>query len=319
MRPSSTRSGSTRSLPFLASLFSLLSLSCLTACGGGSEADDGAVAASSSPPTLEGPSPAPVLPVTNTEVPFLSNELPEAGSTTAIGNGVEGVWVSPQGTSAGFAFIEADGRYLGFLVSPSTYPEVLEGRVALAGTGWTFASPSTWSISDGTSAYATALFGAGDVMPRHAFQGRYALGQADARQQGFGYRYDAANAKATTQADVAGEWSGDDGIFLSVDASGVVKGSTRGQAWGDCALSGTVRHTDPNTRKNLFAVTLSAMQDVGGVVPRLCLIDTRSQALGGLAAITPSGHRKALRLLVKNGTRSVMSELARDVSPDYYR
>lgn len=315
-------------------LFSLA----LAACGGG-EVDDNTAA--TSPSTAAdvhnnangngngntigaGPSPG-APPATSSALRpdvLLSNELPQAGSISAIGNGVEGLWETSSGGSTGFAFISPEGRYLGVVAVPSAYPAVFDGRVTLAGTNWRFTSPSAWSISDGLSGYSTALYGTGSVMPRNLFQGSYATGQPDAVPQPLGHQYAAANAMAAMQADVQGAWTAT-AVFLSIDAQGTLQGRTRGEVYGDCALNGTVTHNEPATRKNLFAVMLTA-SPLTSALQATAPCRLGPQPFSGYTAVTlpratGGGRRPALKLLLSSGSRSLMADLEKDASAEVYR
>src|SRR5256885_723474 len=115
----------------LAGLFAAVAL--LAACGGGgggASADAPSTAGpSSAPPSSPatppspsppGPSPSPATPAPPAPSPpaagetLPSNDAPQAGSTTAVGNGVEGVWVVADDSFSGFAVIDAAGNYLSF-------------------------------------------------------------------------------------------------------------------------------------------------------------------------------------------------------------
>jgi hypothetical protein len=315
------------SITFLALLASLV----LTACGGGGGDDTpaGASASTASTPahdeTTDTPAPAAPAPIpapTPRTVSLISNDLPQAGSSTAIGNGVEGFWVAPAGVASGFGFVTPGGGYLAFVAAPSTHPALFHGSLVLAGTGWTFAPASRWSISDGTNAYAASLSGTGGVMLRHRFQGRYRTGQSGTDQP-LAYDYAQANALAVSQADVAGDWRIDD-ITLSVDPDGVLTGGTRGERYGRCALRGSLTHNDLGTRKNLFDLSFSAMPTDDPADPP-CLLDA-AQRFQGHAAVTLSGgdnsgmvsllaHRHSLSLLARDGAhRLVAAEFDRDLS-----
>lgn len=219
------------------------------------------------PPPPPTPAPAPV----SEEPP--SNATPEAGSTTATGNGVEGLWVARAGSTPGMAFIDAAGNYLGF----ESTSHLLDGVWELSGTQWAFTASSFFFNSGSGIPIATGLAGSGTVTPRSGFEGTYG---AISPSLPLAHDYAAANALAVGQADAAGTWTATT-LSVVITASGDMTGRMTSVSAGDCSLAGTVLQASPGTAKNLYAVTVTPSNGPSGT----CDLKN-GQTYQGHAAIT---------------------------------
>ncbi|PZX34704.1 conserved exported hypothetical protein [Cupriavidus phytorum] len=238
-----------RQLFMPAALLSAIAL--LTACGGG---DDGtSTTAPQSPPSDNQPAPEPAPkpapepapePAPTPEpkgelLPSLS--APQAGSTAAVGNGSEGIWVSFTTTT----LIDSSGRFI--------QPRLM----AVLGGTFQF-SGSTWTLGPDTL-YETGLprpvTGSGTITAGQRFNGNFVIPPNTDTNELAGI-YDPSNALAVDQAAIAGSWK-QSGFAMQIDTEGHVTGTyTIGTRV--CDLQGTATLATPGSAKNLYAVRIFA-------------------------------------------------------------
>jgi hypothetical protein len=183
---------------------------------------------------------------------------PDAGSTVAAGNGVEGLY------TGGFdlAFIGSAGAYV-----HSDLLTFSSGSISFSGNSWDIVSGFNFNNVGGSA----PLSGSGTVVPFMKLSG-----VENGRTVNLNYAVE--NALAVSQDALQGRWvSTPNGFDITVDSNGNFDGTTTG-AFGTCSVSGKMLLTSPLSHKNLYAVTLNASGGSG------CWLDTTS-AHTGFAAI----------------------------------
>lgn len=276
-----------RQLVTPAALLSAIAL--LAACGGG---DDGTGnAAPQTPPSGNQPAPAPApapaptpSPAPSPEpapapVPEPSGELlpslnaPQAGSTAAVGNGSEGIWVSFRTTT----LVGPDGTF----VQPRVLG-VLGGTFQFSGSTWTLGPGSLYETG-----LAMPVTGSGTITPGQRLDGSFVIPPATDANELSG-TYDASNALAVDQAAIAGSWK-QSGFALQIDDAGHVTGThTNGTLV--CDLQGTATLATPGSARNMYTVRMVAQ------------VSTQPGTTGcSLSTGIPHNGLAALRLMPANG------------------
>ncbi|GGP20869.1 hypothetical protein [Silvimonas iriomotensis] len=238
--------------------FSAVALSlALAACGGGGGDSTSTSAPVATPTPTPAPTPAP------TPVPTIQN--PQAGSTAAVGNGIEGYWTNsasvadPKNASKNLVLIAPDGEMFGFSSATDTYNQ---GTLTFSGSTWAASGERAIGQTDGT------FNDTGTFVAQSSF--------TDPTSADLTFdTYSIANALAVTQADATGTW-GSLTNGVTVDASGNFSGSTTEA--GRCNVSGSLLQFQPSTKKNLFKVTFTATQSLNCTLPL-------GQQFSGLATI----------------------------------
>lgn len=181
---------------------------------------------------------------------------PQEGSTALTGNGRQGIYVDFDGVT----FISNGGA---LMYRDST--QWVFGAIQGIGADWSF-HPSTISKSIiGTG--LDLVTGSGSFEARKSMAGQYSVGGRTAKRWGR-LNYALENALAVTQDSMAGEWSSTSdtgfGMSIKIDSTGKVTGTTAGDKFGVCSLTGTVVQSEPSTSRNLFSVKLNAMNAATG-------------------------------------------------------
>ena len=222
----------------------------LTACGGGGGSDPAPTSSSnasapstaSSPQTASSPTGASTPAVSGEQLPSLAS--PQAGSTAATGNGLEGIWTTPSGVSMTNGFIDPQGN-LSSLNSVGGFG-VSEFFGVLAGTA------PNWTLTSGTAfisnVYYPTTAGSGTFAANQTFTGSYT---DNGSTTALSWIYDAANALAVTQSSVAGTWA-ETGSSLTIADDGTLTGNL-----GGCPVSGTLLLTTPSSSKNLYTLSVT--------------------------------------------------------------
>ncbi|SOY64722.1 hypothetical protein [Cupriavidus taiwanensis] len=238
-----------RQLVMPAALLSAIAL--LAACGGG---DDGtSTTAPPTPPSDNQPAPAPApAPVPEpapepAPAPEPKGELlpslgaPQAGSTAAVGNGSEGIWVSFTTTT----LVDSSGRF----IQPRLLA-VLRGTFQFSGSSWTLGPDTLYETG-----LARPVTGSGTITPGQRLDGNFVV-PPSTDTNGLAGIYDSSNALAVDQAAIAGDWK-QSGFAMHIDPAGHVAGTyTAGTRV--CELQGTATLATPGSAKNLYAVRIFA-------------------------------------------------------------
>jgi hypothetical protein len=213
-----------------------------------------------------------------------SNTSPQAGSTSAVGNGREGLWISSGGATQGFAFVTPTDQYLSFIPPSATgtgFGALFDGAWDAAGSNWSFAAGSTFHAGTSSGPVWGGLYGSGTVTPLSQLQGEYRLLSPGATPTAFSMDYSVANALAVSAGDIVATWS-NGGVTIGIDATGALSGSAQGGSVGSCAMSGSAAAHEPGTSKNFYTVSIT----LGDVTPNSCLLDKTHGAYQGYGAIT---------------------------------
>lgn len=278
-----------RKLAMPAALLSAIAL--LAACGGGGD-DGGSAPAAETPPADTKPAPVPApdptpKPSPDPEPapapvgePLPNINAPQPGSTAAVGNGSEGLWINRSTAT----LIDSSGKFIS-----TELLGVLGGAFQFSGSTWTL-SPGT--LFEWMLAYSAT--GSGTITPNNRFDGNYSTAQNGVPKPISG-TYDAANALAVNQAVIAGNWK-QNGFAMQLDDAGNLTGTyTRGTRV--CTLHGTVLLAEPGSAKNLYVVN---------VVPS----NSTDAASTGCDLTTSVPHRgyAAIRLMPADGSILVTSD-----------
>jgi hypothetical protein len=228
---------------------------------------------------------------------------PQAGSTAAVGNDSEGVYVA----LLGLTYVGADGA-----IARQFNVGSLWGSITVAGLNWTFNPDTTFYFVD-----ASPVTGSGTFSPKVSMDGTYAYGSRES--SAFGpLKYAIENALAVSQDSVVGKWANKDtsfgiGISIEVDAKGAFTGTTTGVQVGNCSISGTVAQAQPGTSKNMYGVTMKAV-DAGTDTKTACQLNT-AVPYAGPAAITlapagnfdSNGYFRGISFLIKSAAGATLS------------
>ncbi|MGF6531424.1 hypothetical protein P3T20_002205 [Paraburkholderia sp. GAS206C] len=234
--------------PLLA--LSLVASLVLTACGGGggsgSSTTPAATSASSpsaaSAPVASAPVAASTPTVNGETLPSLTS--PQAGSTVATGNGLQGIWTANASGDKTTAFIDAQNN-ISYLSTVLTLPvSQFFGVISPTST--------TWTLTSGVQFlqpffYATTS-GSGTFTANQAFSGSFV---ANSSTVNLSWTYDPANALAVTQASVVGTWA-ETNSSITVDSSGAVTGTL-----SSCPVTGTLLLTSAGSSQNLYSLSLT--------------------------------------------------------------
>ncbi|MGJ7613086.1 MULTISPECIES: hypothetical protein [unclassified Variovorax] len=283
----------------------------LAGCGGGGGGSGGmpmlpvlpaaAPAPASSPPPA--PAPAPNRdPVPGSE-PLPSLSAPQAGSTAAVGNDSEGVYV----TLLGLTYVGADGA-----IARQFNVGSLWGSIRVSGLNWTFNPDTTFYFVK-----ASAVTGSGTFSPKVSMDGTYAYESRGS--SAFGpLRYAVENALSVSQDSVVGKWANADtsfgiGVSIEVNAKGAFTGTTTGAQVGNCSISGTVSQAQPGTSKNMYGLTMKAV-NTGTDTKTACQLNTTLPYAGpAVISLAPAGnfesngYFRGISFLVKGGAGATLS------------
>ncbi len=215
----------------------------------------------------------PFAPIAGTEP---APTKPEPGSTAEVGAVSEGIYQA----MFGYTFIDSNGK-----LSRRNLIDWIDGTITVTGD-------VNWTV-EGKSYYLTtqSLTGSGTFTPKTSMQGSYSTNSGSAQDWGT-LKYSLSNSLAITPASLQGKWSVTDGsMSVEFDQDGMmVSGTTSGATFGVCDLSITAAQSAPGTSKNLFSLTMTAVNAATGTAPA-CKLDTVSP-YSGLAAVvlTPAGN-----------------------------
>lgn len=233
-----------RKIAMPAALLSAIAL--LAACGGGGD-DATPTPAPQTPPSENSPAPAPGPKPDPAPQPEPAGELlpslstPQSGSTAAVGNGSEGLWVGTMNAT----LVDNSGKFV-----HARLTGVLGGAFQFSG--------STWTLGPGTlyeTGFANPATGAGTITPGQRFDGNFVATPGNVTNALSG-TYDRSNALAVDQAAIAGNWK-QDGFAMQIDDAGNVTG-TYTSGTRICDLQGTATLATPGSAKNLYAVRIFA-------------------------------------------------------------
>lgn len=195
-------------------------------------ASDGARRADSlNPPTVSGE-----------QLPSLTS--PQAGSTAATGNGLEGIWTTPSGFTMTNGFIDPQGNVSSLNSVGGFGMSEFFGVLA--------ATTPNWTLTSGTAIISNVHYpttaGSGTFAANQTFIGSYT---ENGSTTALSWIYDAANALAVTQSSVAGTWT-ESGSSLTIANDGTLTGNL-----GGCQVSGTLLLTTPSSSKNLYTLSVT--------------------------------------------------------------
>lgn len=289
----------------------------LAGCGGGGGGDGGGVPMlplSHAPAPAPSPAPSPASALNRDLVagselaPTLS--APQPGSTAAVGNDSEGIYAS----STSLAFVGADGS-----VATRFVVGALWGSLKVMGLDWSF-KPDTLHYFVNES----LVTGSGRFDAKKSMSGRYAYGVRGETDFGpLGYTVE--NALAVSQDSVVGKWANTDtgsgiAVSIEVDAKGAFKGTTSGVQVGTCAISGTIAQTQAGTAKNMYGLSMAAV-DAATEAKDACLLRTDLPYVGPAAiGLVPAGffdnngYFRSIIFLVKSGKGAMLSTSLRKQS-----
>ncbi|MDM0044602.1 hypothetical protein QTH91_08930 [Variovorax dokdonensis] len=213
--------------------------------------------------------------------PMPSLSEPQAGSTAAVGNGYEGIYIRDFGDTVQLAFIGPDNSVLS-----QRGKSWFWGALDVRGQAWTFKSESV-GTEDGTT--LDSLIGSGTFETKSSMSGRYNFEGGVSNVWG-PIKYTYENALAVDQSSVAGSWGvrDADGMSFTVDATGALKGKTTGTNYGVCELSGALVQREPGTKKNLYSLELKGVNAATGDQPA-CLIDKAPFKGSAFIGLVPAG------------------------------
>ncbi|MGY2489070.1 hypothetical protein [Cupriavidus sp. CP313] len=237
-----------RKIAMPAALLSAIAL--LAACGGGGD-DATTTPAAQTPPSENNPAPAPApKPEPSPEAapqPAPTGELrpslsaPQPGSTAAVGNGSEGLWVGLMNAT----LVDNSGKFV-----HARLTGVLGGAFQFSGSAWTLGPGTLYETG-----FAYPATGAGTITPGQRFDGNFVATPGNPTNVLSG-TYDPSNALAVDQAAIAGNWK-QDGFAMQIDDAGNVTG-TYTSGTRICDLQGTATLATPGSAKNLYAVRIVA-------------------------------------------------------------
>jgi hypothetical protein len=206
--------------------------------------------AASAPAAASAPTAASTPAVNGEPLPMLAS--PQAGSTAAVGNGVEGIWTTLSGISSTTAFIDPQGNLSALNSIGSFGMSELFGVVAATSPNWTLTSG--WTMITGFS-YTTTT-GSGSFARNAAFSGSYV---ENGNTVNLSWTYDAANALAVTQSSVAGTWA-EATSSLTIANDGTLTGTLSG-----CPVNGTLLLATPGSNKNLYTLSVTGTTTTCGL------------------------------------------------------
>ncbi len=221
---------------------SLLATLALAACGGGG--GGGGASATPAATAASAPSAAstPATTVNGVELPSLAS--PQAGSTAAVGNGIEGIWTSQSGVNKTTAFIDPQNN-VSYVTSMSTVVmNEFFGAITTATPNWTLTSGDAYSLAF----YYPTTSGSGTFASAQTFSGSFV---SNGTTTSLSWTYDPANALAVTQGSVTGTWS-ESGSSLTVAADGSVSGTI-----SNCPVTGTLLLATPSSSENLYTLSVT--------------------------------------------------------------
>ncbi|RKP50819.1 hypothetical protein [Trinickia fusca] len=248
---------------------SLLASLTLAACGGGGGSDlaTPSTTTNATAPTAPSAPVAPTPPANSETLPSLIN--PQSGSTAAVGNGVEGIWVDETGTIKHTVFIDSSGNFTYLYLIATTVMNELFASITTNTSNWTM-TPGTEFASTFTASPTTG--GSGTFVPKQLFTGSYA---ANGGSTSISLAYDAANALAVTQASVVGTWA-QQGSSMTVANDGTVSGTL-----SYCPVTGTLVLNTPNSNKNLYTMTVTLSPAAGS----MCSLTSATTYSGNAALV----------------------------------
>lgn len=209
---------------------------------------------------------------------------PQAGSTAAVGNGLEGVYTDFFHDNL---LIAADGTY------------VRENFGGGTSFGVVTKTSDTWTVQSGKNAdefgKTSPLVGSGTFTPFRKLTGTE-------NKSSINYDYISANALAIEQRELTGRWLTNGGFDITIDQAGNFSGTTAGTIYGACNVSGSVTTADAGSKKNIFKVKLTAS---GGSA---CLMDT-VHAYSGLGNV---GFYSATDIAANGYKRMLVMSMAND-------
>lgn len=211
--------------------------------------------------------------------PAPSLSEPQAGSTADVGSATEGIYES----RTGYTFISPKGDLARKDLVGWTW-----GSIAVSGNDWSF-NPDTRSYFIG----ATPVTGSGTFTSKTSMDGTYSENGGASSAWG-PLKYSQSNALAITPNSLQGKWSVSDlprnGMWVEFDSNGVVSGATSGSQFGVCRLSGAAVQVEPGTAKNMFTLTMTAI-NAASSSEKSCALDT-SLPYEGFAGVvlTPAGN-----------------------------
>ncbi|MGF6242970.1 hypothetical protein P3T42_004730 [Paraburkholderia sp. GAS38] len=240
---------------------SLLASLVLAACGGGggSNASPTAATSASSPSTASAPaanSPASTPTVTGEQLPSLSS--PQAGSTAATGNGVEGIWSVTSSVNKTTAFVDPQNNLSYLSVLGTTVMQEFFGVITPGSSAWTLTSGGLFNLN----IYTAATSGSGTFTGNQAFNGSYVEGSNTVN---IGWTYDPANALAVTQATVVGTWA-ETNSSITISSSGAVSGTL-----SNCPVSGTMLLATAGSNQNLYTLNVTTGTNTSCQTPNVTL------------------------------------------------
>jgi hypothetical protein len=194
-----------------------------------------------------------------------------------VGSAWEGIYES----TSGYTFITPSGTLF-----RKDLVQWIRGSISVSGTNWTF-------NSDTSALFITTqpVTGSGTFTPQTSMDGTYSTNGGTPVAWG-PLTYSLANALAITPASLQGTWSASGMYAMSfdVDANGGFSGATSGAQLGVCQLSGSMVQVTPGSAKNMFTLTMTAVNAATGS-DSPCRLNTAS-SYAGLAAIvlTPAGR-----------------------------
>lgn len=294
----------------------MLAFGALQGCGGGGGGGGGGMpllplppVSTSTVPTEPPPAPAPAPapnrdPLPGSE-PLPSLDSPQAGSTAAVGNDSEGIYVS----LLDLTLIGADGSF-----ASKDNIGTMWGSLRITGLDWSFNPDTQYYFID-----ASPVTGSGSFTPKKSMKGSYAYGGRPSSTLG-PRNYAVENALAVSQDSVAGKWTNADSgvgisISIEVDALGKFTGKTSGVQIGNCSISGTLAHAQPETYKNMYGFRLDAV-DAATDRKNACKLQT-TQPYAGPAAIVlvpagsfeSNGYFRSIFFLVRSGGATLTAGL----------
>ncbi|MBO9513325.1 MAG: hypothetical protein J7549_04345 [Variovorax sp.] len=261
-------------------------LAVLQGCGGGG---GGGGYAGPLPPTTSNISPTPTTPTTPTPSPedlaqlpgtelLPSLSSPQSGSIADAGSG-SNKWEGIYEDAYGVTFITAGGGLMrraqhGWSVGTIT----VDDTTTPLSPKWTFNHDLSVYVPDGTEPEGF-MNGSGNFLGK-TMVGTYQK-DGDLAPSVWGpLDYSVSNALAITSESLLGTvWTyKDGGMSITFGANGDFTGTTSG-ADGVCSLSGTATQLDPSSKKNMFALNMTA-QDAAGAGETPCNLDTQSSYIG---------------------------------------
>lgn len=285
----------------------------LAGCGGGGGGGEGGGMPMLPVPPVAAPAPAPAPPpapapapnrdpVPGSE-PLPSLSAPQAGSTAAVGNDSEGIYVS----LLDLTLVGADGS-----IASKDHIGTMWGSIKVTGLDWSFNPETAYYFID-----ASPVTGSGTFTPKKTMNGNFSHGNRES--SAFGPRnYATENALAVSQDSVTGKWGNPDsnygvGISIEVDATGAFTGTTAGVQVGNCAISGILAQAQPGTSKNMYGFKLNAV-DGSTDGKNACKLKTDHSYLGPAAIVLvpagsydSNGYFRSIFFLVKTANGATLT------------